>query len=167
MSPRNGASYVSDSPESAWDDGFDRPTQYRTGNSGQTPVPTRRRAKRTEPGLYGWAAVLLLIIISGIGGLIDQITGSNVRGAFSWALVISSLIAILVVKRSQMFGVVIAPPLVYFAASAAKLLLAGGLHNRKVLIDAASSWLVYGFPAIAGATAIVLVIAGIRMMIRR
>jgi len=32
-----------------------------------------------------------------------------------------------------------------------------------VLLDAAANWLVYGFPAIAGATAAVLIIAGIRM----
>jgi len=36
-----------------------------------------------------------------------------------------------------------------------------------VLIDAASNWLVYGFPAIAGATAVVLIVAGIRLIIRR
>jgi hypothetical protein len=117
--------------------------------------------------LPGWFAVLVLVFIAGVGGLIDQATGSQIRGAFSWGLILASLVAILVVKRGQMFGVVIAPPLVYLLASAAKLYLAGGLHDRKVLLDAASSWLVYGFPAIAGATAIVLVIAGIRMIIRR
>jgi len=33
-----------------------------------------------------------------------------------------------------------------------------------VLLDAAANWLVYGFPAIAGATAAVLIIAGIRLI---
>ena len=42
-----------------------------------------------------------------------------------------------------------------------------GLDDRGVLIDAATNWLVYGFPAIAGATAAVLIIAGIRLIIRR
>jgi hypothetical protein len=36
-----------------------------------------------------------------------------------------------------------------------------------VLFDAAANWLVYGFPAIAAATAAVLIIAGIRLIVRR
>jgi Gpi18-like mannosyltransferase len=124
--------------------------------------------KRREPGLPGWLAVLLLIAIAGAGGLIDSISGSSIRGVFNYSLVFASLIAILVVRRSQMFSVVIAPPLVYFAASAGLLYVrTGGLHNRGKLIDAATNWIVYGFPAIAGATAVVLVVAGIRLLARR
>jgi Gpi18-like mannosyltransferase len=109
-----------------------------------------------------------LIAIAGVGGLIDSLSGSSIRGVFNYSLVFASLIAILVVRRSQMFPVVIAPPLVYFAASASLLYVrTGGLHNRGKLIDAATNWIVYGFPAIAGATAVVLVVAGIRLMARR
>jgi hypothetical protein len=46
-------------------------------------------------------------------------------------------------------------------------LRSGGLHDRRALYDAASNWLVYGFPAIAAATAAVLIIAGIRMLSSR
>ncbi len=130
---------------------------------GRLPRRTRR-----ESGLPGWLAVLLLIGIAGAGGLIDSISGSSIRGAFNYSLVFASLIAILVVRRSQMFSVVIAPPLVYFAASACLLYVRTGvLHNRGKLIDAATNWIVYGFPAIAGATAVVLIVAGIRLMARR
>jgi len=124
--------------------------------------------KRRESGLPGWLAVLLLIAIAGAAGLIDSISGSSIRGVFNYGLIFASLIAILVVRRSQMFSVVIAPPLVYFAASAGLLYVrTGGLHNRGKLSDAAINWIVYGFPAIAGATAVVLVVAGIRLMARR
>ena len=116
----------------------------------------------------GWLAVLLLIAVAGVGGIIDSASGSAIRGAFNYGLVLASLIAILVVKRSQMFSVVIAPPLVYFVASAGLLYIrTGGLHNRGKLLDAATNWIVYGFPAIAGATAVVLVVAGIRLVVRR
>ena len=78
------------------------------------------------------------------------------------------MVAILAVRRSGMFPIIIAPPLVYAIASAAMLYVrSGGLQDKHVLFDAAANWLVYGFPAIAGATAIVLVIAGIRLMLRR
>lgn len=121
-----------------------------------------------ERGVPSWVALLVLLAIAGIGGLIDQISGASVQGAFNWALILASLVAIVIVRRSGMFPVVIAPPLVYFVASAGKLYFSsGGLHNRSALIDAASNWLVYGFPAIAGATAIVLLVAGIRLIIRR
>jgi hypothetical protein len=36
-----------------------------------------------------------------------------------------------------------------------------------VLFDGAANWLVYGFPAIAAATAAVLIIAGVRMITHR
>ena len=135
------------------------------GPSADARLPQRNRR---ESGLPGWLAVLLLIGIAGVGGLIDSISGSAIRGAFNYSLVFASLIAILVVRRSQMFNVVIAPPLVYFTASAGLLYVrTGGLHNRGKLIDAATNWIVYGFPAIAGATAVVLVVAGIRLMARR
>ena len=141
---------------------------YRSSAGG---VPDRTRLpqrSRRESGLPGWLAVLLLVAIAGIGGLIDSVSGTAVRGIFNYSLVLASLVAILVVRRSEMFSVVIAPPLVYFAASAGLLYVrSGGLHNRGKLIDAATNWIVYGFPAIAGATAVVLVVAGIRLMARR
>ena len=67
-----------------------------------------------------------------------------------------------------MFPVVIAPPLVYLAASAGLLYVrTGGLSSRSKIIDVGTNWIVYGFPAIAGATAAVLLVAGIRMVLRK
>lgn len=142
---------------------------YESAPSSGSPDSSRLpRRNQRESGLPGWLAVLVLIAIAGVGGLIDSVSGSGIRGAFNWGLVLASLVAILVVRRSQMFSVVIAPPLVYFVASAGLLYFrTGGLHNRGKLIDAATNWIVYGFPAIAGATAVVLIIAGIRLMARR
>jgi hypothetical protein len=125
----------------------------------------RASPKPRRKGLHGWAAVLVLIGIAGFGGAIDQIGGASIRGGFNYALVLASLIAIMIVKRDEMFGVVVAPPLVYFAVSAVKLYIgSSGLHDRAKILDEASRWLVDGFPTIAGATAIVLVIAGFRML---
>lgn len=121
-----------------------------------------------ERGLPAWAALVVLLVIAGIGGLIDTISGAQVRGAFNIGIVVASAVAILVVRRSAMFPIVIAPPLVYSTASGTMLYLrSGGLHDKKVLFDGAANWLVYGFPAIAGATAAVLIIAGIRLIARR
>ena len=80
---------------------------------------------------------------------------------------VASVVAILIVKRSHMFPIVIAPPIVYTLAAVFQLYLrSDGLHKGMVL-DAASNYLVYGFPAIAAATAAVLIIAGIRLITRK
>ncbi len=116
----------------------------------------------------GWAALLVLLGIAGLGGLIDMISGTHVRGGFNIAIIVASIVAVLIVRRSGMFPVVVAPPIVYSAASGLMLYVrSNGLNDRRVLIDSAANWLVYGFPALAAATAAVLFIAAIRMITRR
>jgi hypothetical protein len=127
------------------------------------PYPQER-----QPGLPSWAALLLLLVIAGLGGLLDTISGAQARGGFNIGIIVASIIAILAVRRSGMFPIVIAPPIVYSLASGVMLYLrSGGLNDRRELYDGAANWLVYGFPAIAGATAAVLIIAGIRLIARR
>ncbi len=143
-----------------------------TGNGWHSPTrepgrPQRAAAAtgRREPGLPGWLALLVLLVIAGIGGAVDVISGSNVRGGFNVGLVVASVVAIVLVRRRSMLTIVVAPPLVYAVASGVLLYVrAGGPNNRKVLLDAAVNWLVYGFPSMAIATAAVLVIAGIRVL---
>lgn len=147
-----------------------QPTSVRAGylSSGTDDPSPRSRPKSGERGLPGWAALAVLLAIAGLGGAVDTISGAQVRGGFNIGIVAASIVAILVVRRSAMFPVVIAPPLVYAAASAAMLYVrSGGLHDKRVVFDGAANWLVYGFPAIAAATAAVLIIAGIRLITRR
>jgi hypothetical protein len=128
----------------------------------------RAQQRAAERGLPAWGGLLLLLVIAGIGGVIDTISGAQVRGGFNYGIVIASAVAILAVRRSSMFPIVIAPPIVYAAASGAMLYLrSNGLHDRRALFDGAANWLVYGFPAIASASAIVLLVAGIRLLVRR
>jgi hypothetical protein len=149
------------------DDGWGQPTSVRAAYlDEQAGVPRQRQAR--ERGLPGWAALLVLLLIAGIGGIIDTVSGSQVRGGFNIGIVAASIVAMLMVRRSAMFPVIIAPPLVYAGASGTMLYLrSGGLHDKKVLFDGAANWLVYGFPAIAAATAAVLIIGGIRLITHR
>ena len=160
------------------DDGWSQPTSVRAGSASQragttppydSPIgASAPRPTTTERGLPAWAAFLVLLAIAGIGGVIDTLSGSNVRGGFNIGVVVASIVAMLLVRRSAMFPIVIAPPLVYSLASGSMLYLrSGGLKDRKVLLDGAANWLVYGFPAIAAATAAVLIIAGVRMITHR
>ena len=130
-----------------------------------------RRAEQTRPperGLPAWAALLVLVGIAVVGGIVDTVASIQVKGGFNIGIVVASIVAILIVKRSHMFPIVIAPPIVYSLAAVFQLYLrSGGLHDKKVVFDAAANYLVYGFPAIAAATAAVLIIAGIRLITRR
>jgi hypothetical protein len=117
-------------------------------------------------GRPAWFAVAVMVAVTAIGVVIDVLRDAT--GGVNVAIIVGALLAILIVRRLAMFPVVIAPPLVYILGSAAVLYLrSGGPHNRTVLIDIATNWLVYGFPAMAAATAVVLIIAGIRMVVRR
>jgi hypothetical protein len=159
--PTRVQSYASPSGRS--DDGWDAPTHTISASYAATAEATSLR--RPERGVAGWVAVLVLIGIAVIGAVIDLINHSQVKGGFNISIVVGTIVAILIVRRSAMFPVVVAPPLVYVAASAVLLYTrSSGLHDRKVLLDAAANWLVYGFPAIAGATAAVLIIAGVRLI---
>lgn len=162
-------SYRPDSyrPAAYQQDAYD-PNGYRTAYEGEAAASPRRAAAR-ERGLPGWLALIVLLAIAGLGAFIDSFTSASLRGGFNIGLVVASAVSILIVRRSAMFPIVIAPPIVYAVASGGDLYihLNGASNRRALLIDAAANWLVYGFPAIAGATAVVLIVAGIRMVIRK
>lgn len=165
------------SPSRPADDGWDAAgpaprDQQRANRAMERQLREMRQLRATdhapERGLRWWAALLVLIVIALIGGLIDTVGTSAARGGFNIGIVVASIAAILLVKRSHMFPIVIAPPIVYSLAAVFQLYLrSSGLHDHKVVLDAAANYLVYGFPAIASATAAVLIIAGARMILRK
>jgi hypothetical protein len=121
-----------------------------------------------ERGLPGWAALLVLVVIAGIGGVVDTVGSIDIQGGFNIGIVAASVVAILIVKRSHMFPVVIAPPIVYTIGAGFQYYLKASDGNaQKAKLDAAANYLVYGFPAIAAASAAVLIIAGLRMITRK
>jgi hypothetical protein len=165
-----------------------RPAPSRPGDpagwSAAPPTPVRRRdgdgrdqdgglpqwnnadGPAAAPGRPAWVAVVVMAAVTAIGVVIDVVRDAT--GGVNVAIIVGALVAILIVRRAGMFAVVIAPPLIYLLGSAAVLYLrSGGPHNRTVLIDTATNWLVYGFPAMAAATLLVLIIAAVRMLIRR
>lgn len=111
--------------------------------------------------LTGTGAVVLLAGVSAVAGLLDVLAGSALRLIFAAGLVLGTLLASLLVVRRDLLTVVFAPPLVFVAASAVAVLLGRGKTGGG-LIDLATSWLVYGFPAMATATAVAVVIWLIR-----
>jgi hypothetical protein len=126
--------------------------------------PDRMLAVRPRRGLTAPRAVLLLVAVALVGGVADLITGTGLRLGFAVGLTLGALLAAMLVRRHSLLAVVFAPPLVFLVASLAFVLAdpgqAGG--NGK-LIDAATGWLVYGFPTMVTATGVAVVTAGIRV----
>jgi hypothetical protein len=150
----------------AWDAAF-HPRSTTPRSSALERLESTGLAAR-QRGLPGWVGLLVLVGIMVIGILIDAAGGHQLGTGFNIGIIAGSIIAVLVVRRSGMFPVVVAPPIVYSLGAGISLYVrSSGLHDRGVLVDAATNWLVYGFPAIAAATASVLIIAGIRLIARR
>jgi hypothetical protein len=131
-----------------------------------------RSAVAEAPSGYGvpsWVALLVMMIGAAIGVAIDVTgSGSTVRGGLNIAIIIASVLAIIVVRKRAMFPIVIAPPIVFSIGFGVMIYIrSGGLHDSRARFDVAANWLVYGFPAMAAATAAVLIIAGLRLIIRR
>lgn len=141
------------------------------GRSAPAATPNRLRSSAgatSRRGLPVWGALLLLVGVLVLGILIDAMRGEQLSTGFDLGIVVGSVLAILAVCRAGMFWIVVSPPIVYSLGAGISLYLrSSGLHDRGVLIDAATNWLVYGFPAIAAATAAVLIIAGVRLITRR
>jgi hypothetical protein len=121
----------------------------------------RYDAPASGPALTGVGAVLLLAGIAAVAGVLDVLAGSSLRLIFACGLVLGAVIASLLVRRRDLLMVVFAPPLVFVAASAVAVLLGRG-ENGGTLIDLATSWLVFGFPAMAIATGAAAVVWLIR-----
>ena len=118
-------------------------------------------AARSGPTLTGPGAVLVLVGIAAVAGVVDVVAGDSLRLVFSGGLVLGAVVAALLVSRRDLLTVVFAPPLVYLAASLVAVLLGRG-EGGGDLIDVATSWLVYGFPAMAAATAAADLVAALR-----
>lgn len=126
-------------------------------------------ARPPERGLRAIWALAVVVVIAALGGLIDTVGAIEVQGGFNIGIVVASVVGILIVKRSHMFPVVIAPPIVYTLGAGFQYYVkaSSGGSATKAKLDAAANYLVYGFPAIAAATAAVLIIAGIRLIARK
>lgn len=125
-------------------------------------------AQAPQRGVRSWVALVVVFVIAIVGGLIDTIGAIEIQGGFNVGIVVASVVGVLIVKRSGMFPLVIAPPIVYtLGAGVQYYLKSSGGNSSQAKFNAATNYLVYGFPAIAIASAAVLIIAGVRMILRK
>ncbi len=107
---------------------------------------------------------MLLIVAGAVGALIDVLLGPALGTATTVTLAVGAVGATWLVQRCHLLSVVIAPPLVYLLLSVGVLLVTS---DPGVTLTGLAATLVYGFPAMAIATALSVLVAAIRHVASR
>ncbi|RBY77041.1 hypothetical protein DQ239_12830 [Blastococcus sp. TF02-09] len=132
------------------------------------PASARARAEAapvTGGGrLRGAVAVLGMFLVTLVGAGIDSFVGVGLGVITLAALLLSTTVAMLVVRRRDMFSVVAAPPLVFIAVAALNIALA---PSAMFTLPTIATLLIRGFPTMAMAAGVAVVIAVGRLITRR
>jgi hypothetical protein len=127
-----------------------------------------RTAPAAEAGggrLRGIVAVIGIFLITLAGGAVDSFFMGMGLGLITLGcLVGSTVLAALMVRRRDLFSIVVAPPLVFMAVAGANIALA---PSASFNLATMATLLVRGFPTMAIATGAAFVLALIRWAARR
>ncbi|MCF7551191.1 DUF6542 domain-containing protein [Pseudonocardia sp. WMMC193] len=140
---------------------------------GADPAPTgwpvaERSALATVLGIPPLAAVALALVLTGLGVFIDVLRIGTVGAVFSIAYVLGCVLAVTWVRRRNLFGPMVQPPLLAAVLIPVVVLLVGrsggGLTETVLMIGAP---LVNAFPTMAVATGLSLLIGLVRLIVQR
>ncbi|MFC9893824.1 DUF6542 domain-containing protein [Nocardia sp. NPDC127579] len=135
----------------------------------RVPAP-QRSILPSVPGIPVGAAVLIAVACTFLGFLIDANGDqTELTGSFAALYVLGCVVAVLVVRYRGLFGTMVLPPLLmFFAVPLAYQQLSGGSSaGKKDLLLNLAIPLVYRFPTMLLATALVLIIGGLRIYLYR
>lgn len=145
----------------------------RRGQRSPEPQPAVRRpsgrgataqAARSRGGVRGAFAVLAVFLVTLAAAAAESWIGTGLGLVTLGALTAASVVATLVVRRSDLLTTVIAPPLVYVAVAVLNTALA---PSASLNLTSVAALLIPGFPAMAVATAAAAVVGLIRWAARR
>ncbi len=136
--------------------------------AGARPAGARPRAEvRPVTGggrVRGAVAVLGMFLVTLAGAGIDSFVGVGLGMITLGALLVSAAVATLAVRRRDLFSVVASPPLVFVAVAAANIAMAPSAFFNLPTI---ATLLIRGFPTMAMATGVAVVIGVGRLIARR
>lgn len=130
----------------------------------------RRSVFGRAPGWPWWAAVLLALGLSIIGGFIDMKTSDDLGKVFEGAYFLGCVAAVCLVRRRNVFGPMVQAPLILAVSIPVVVLLTKGLPPSGGTISkliALGVPLVTGFPVMAITTGATVVIGGVRYVTQR
>lgn len=131
---------------------------------GQARRTNRRSQTPSRFGVTGIGAVAFVFVITLAVATLESLLGIGLRTFTLIALSVSTLIAALWVRHQDLATVVVAPPLVFALVAALEIALAPTLNLSVALM---ATILVRGFPTMAIATAIALLVCGYRIIRHR
>ncbi len=114
--------------------------------------------------LRGVAAVLGVFVITLAGGAVDSFLGVGLGTLTLVTLVAATAVGTLLVRKRDLLTLVVAPPLVFVAVAAVNVALA---PSASLNLPTIATVLVRGFPTMAVATVVAVVVAVIRWAARR
>lgn len=155
-----------DVPRGGLDDRYQQPSaaQPRAAVGPADRRASSRPAEQSGGRVRGIVAVLGMFLVTLAGAAVDSFLGIGLGTVTLIALVSGTALAALVVRRRDLVSVVVAPPLVFLAVTAANVGLA---PSANLSLPTIATLLVRGFPAMGIATAVALVLALIRAAARR
>lgn len=136
-------------------------------SSGGWPV-TERSALATVLGIPPLAAVALAVVLTALGVFVDVLRIGTLGVIFGITYVVGCVLAVGWVRRRNLFGPMVQPPLLVVVLVPAIVLLVGdtgpGLTETVLMVGAP---LVNGFPIMAVATGLTLLIGLLRLIVQR
>ena len=135
-------------PEPAWD---------------ERPIFGRSR------GLPWWGAVLLAVGLTVVGAVVDMTMNKTLGTVFQVAFAAGCVAAVCLVRRRNLFGPVVQPPLVFVLVwvAAHVLLGSGASGGLKGMVVNVALPLTSNFPTMAYVTGVVLAIGVARLFMQR
>jgi hypothetical protein len=153
-------------PDPRHDEDHDRGRDRRPPARDREHDAPRGRTQPPERGgrLRGIAAVVGIFLITLAGAAVDSFIGIGLGIITLGALVGSTAIGTLAVRRSDLASVVVAPPLVFVAVAGLNIALAPSATLNTATV---ATLLIRGFPTMAIATGVAIVLALGRLLARR
>lgn len=140
----------------------DRGREARAASSG---LRWDERSAFGTKGWPWWAAVVLALGLSIVGAVIDEKSSSAIATIFRAAYVIGCVVAVAIVRRRNLFGPMVQPPLILVVVVP---VVAAALDNKpgsKVLVIGPQ--LIDNFPVMAITTGVTVVLGVIRYLVQR
>jgi hypothetical protein len=130
----------------------------------------QRSAFGSTRGWPWWAAVLLALVLSMAGAFIDMHFSGSLGKVFQGAYFIGCVAAVCLVRRRNVFGPMVQPPLILAVTVPVAVLLTKGMPSGSGTTSKLITLgvpLVTGFPTMAITTVATVLIGGIRFLVQR
>lgn len=128
-----------------------------------------RSSAPSLPGVPWWGALLVAVVVTGIGVLIDSMSGDQLSSTFTLFYVLGCVAAVVTVRYRALFTAMAQPPLLLLlmVPLGQELVSSGSTAGLKDLAFNVVYPLVNRFPAMLLATTLALMIGGARIFVTR